>query len=370
MARYDGVTKREDGRWQKCRTIEGKRRYFYGRTPQEALDKANEAAHLAKRGRIVMSTRQTVEQFLQEWLAGIQPRVRENTHENYGAHIRRALRAMPELGAMRLIKVSPRHLQACYAELSEQKYAARTIRATHAVLREAFEQAVDWDILARNPARKVRLPKIEDEPMGTLSAEQVRSLVEGTGGTKWHAYFAVMCGTGLRVAEQAGLLWSDLDEEALTIKVERQVVRRKAEGLIFAPLKSRKSRRVVPISPGILRALKAHRAIQSEQRLKKGPAWHKGNLIFPSGTGRPQHPRDMRDQFHAVLASLGLPRITPHQLRHTFATLEAERNVHPSKLQATLGHASAGTTLDNYTHVTLAMQRELADVMEHVMFGA
>ena len=177
MAGHTGIFKRQDkhdGRWCSCPTIDGKRRWFYGETEQEVQDLVDEARYQAKRGWIVMGTRQTVEQFLMEWLAG-KTRVREGTHVMYSVHVRNAL---PEIGAPRLTKLSLRHLQVCCAEVGKT-HAPRTIQTMHAVLHQAFEYAVRSDLLARNPADGVELPEVPRFDMQTLTREQVRILVEG-----------------------------------------------------------------------------------------------------------------------------------------------------------------------------------------------
>lgn len=367
MAKYKGVFERDDGRWAACPTIDGKRRWFYGRTEEEVQEQVDEARYLAKRGRIVLGTRQTVEQFLEEWLAGMKPpRIRERSYIMYGGHIRRAL---PTIGAIRLTKLTSRHLQLFYADLGET-HAPATIRAMHAVLHQALEQAVRWDLLVRNPADGVQLPKREQAERLTLTRDQVRVLLEGTSGTRWHAFLALMCSTGLRIAEEAGLLWTDLDEANQTLSVHQQVLRRTGAGLCYGPVKSRSSYRTIPLPTGVLQALKKHRAIQAEERLKKGPEWEDHGLIFPTLAGKPNDPRWIRDSFNRILEELELPRITPHQLRHTAATLLLEENKHPLGVKNLLGHSSVAITLDVYSHVTPRVQRELADTMDQLLFGS
>jgi integrase len=355
---------RHDGRWASCPTIEGKRRWFYGQTEQEVQDQVDEARYLAKRGRIIVGTSQTVEHFLEEWLAG-KTGVRESSHTMYEIHIRNVL---PSIGAIRLTKLTPRHLQLCYAELGTTR-APRTILTMHAILHQAFERAVKWDLLARNPADGVELPKATRSEMRTLSREQLRILIDGTAGTRWHAFFALMGTTGLRISEQRGLQWADLDESVPMIDVHQQIVRRKGVGLEFAQLKTSSSYRTIRLAPSVLRALKKHRAIQAAEHLKAGPKWEEHGLIFPGEKGRPMAPQKIRDAFTKILAELDLPRLTPHELRHTAATLMSEEGKHPQRVQKMMGHARSSTTLDLYSHVTPRSERDLADTMEAIIFG-
>jgi integrase len=151
--------------------------------------------------------------------------------------------------------------------------------------------------------------------------------------------------------------------------VHQQIVRHKGIGLVFAPPKTDSSYRTLPIPPGVVRALKKHRAIQAGEHLEAGPKWEEHGLIFPGIEGRPMAPQSVRDPFARILKDLNLPAITPHQLRHTAATLMLEENKHPSVVQKMMGHRKSSTTLDLYSHVTPRAERDLADTMEALLFG-
>ena len=70
-----------------------------------------------------------------------------------------------------------------------------------------------------------------------------------------------------------------------------------------------------------------------------------------------------------VLKRAGIPRVRFHDLRHTFATLALQNGVDLKTVSSMLGHFSAGFTLDTYTHVTTAAQKEAAQTMENVLAG-
>lgn len=365
MARRTGIFTRDDGRYAACPVIEGKRRWFYGHTEHEVREKIDEARYLARRGLILIGTNQTVEQFLTEWLAGkAPPLVRESTHRMYGVHIRRAL---PAIGAFRLTKLKARHLQVCYADIN-QTHAPRTVHTMHRVLHQAFSQAVQWDLLAKNPAAGVKLPKIPRTERAILSREQVRILLDTTAGTRWHALAAVMCTTGLRISEATGLTWSDLHEEVFSLDVNRQTSRRAGAGMVFTPPKTESSVRSVLLTLGVVRALKRHRAIQAAERLHKGPDWQDHDLIFPNAVGGLSDPHSARRGLYRALTTAGLPLVTPHELRHTATTLLLEENRNQYAVQQMLGHASS-TMTELYSHITPRVQQELADAMEALFFG-
>jgi integrase len=358
------------GRWAACPTIDGQRRWFYGRTPEEVEEQVDEARHRARHGRLISLTRLTVEQWLKEWLETMQPpRLEQHSYDVYSGHIKRVLSTETPLGAIRCRHLMPRHLQLCYAELGK-RYSANTIRQMNAVLHEAFERLVVQEMLDRNPINGVDLPKARKQTRRSLSREQVRTLLDVTRDTRHHALVALLCSTGLRIAEAAGLKWSDVDEAKRTLHVERQVKRVKGIGLVFGPLKSDSSYRTVRLSPNLLAILRKHSAILAEERLKVGPNWEDHGLIFPTRHGKPAEPKWLRTPLYGILERHGLPKVTPHQFRHTAATLLLEENVHHVGVQNLLGHSSSSTTLDTYSHVTARLQEQIAETMDALLFGS
>ncbi|HYI14733.1 MAG TPA: site-specific integrase, partial [Thermomicrobiales bacterium] len=107
--------------------------------------------------------------------------------------------------------------------------------------------------------------------------------------------------------------------------------------------------------------LSAHRSEQEQRRQALGSDWHDAGAVFERGDGRAVSPRTVEDVMRKAVERLGLPKGTPHTLRHTHATLLLADGVPPHVVQARLGHASSRTTLDVYAHVLPVSEREVAD---------
>lgn len=175
---------------------------------------------------------------------------------------------------------------------------------------------------------------------------------------------AVTC--GLRFGELLELCWKDVDFEARTLTVNRQLQRVNGT-LQFQTLKTPRSRRTIALPELAVAALKAHRARQMEERLKMGELWQDLDLVFCSEIGTPLNESNVRNRsFYPLLEKAGLPRIRFHDLRHTCATLLLAQGVHPKFVQEQLGHARIGVTLDTYTHVMPGMMKEVAEKMDDV----
>lgn len=172
----------------------------------------------------------------------------------------------------------------------------------------------------------------------------------------------------MRQGELLALHWSsvDLDAACLSVTGTAQLT---ARGRAIGPPKTASSRRRVQLSTLAVEALRRHRLAQTEQRLMLGSDWVDADLVFPNCLGKLLDPSDLTRAFRALLVTAGLPRVRFHDLRHTAATLMLGRDVHPKVVSEMLGHASIGITLDTYSHVTPAMQRDAVSAMETVLRG-
>jgi integrase len=157
--------------------------------------------------------------------------------------------------------------------------------------------------------------------------------------------------TGLRRGETCALRWPsvDLDSERTRIHVDGTLQRVDGE-LVVLPPKSSRSRRTVPLPPDLAALLRRHRAEQTERRLLSGPAWHGGEYVFDSGTGRPVDPDALGKAFHAACTTVGLRGARLHDLRHAAATALIEQGTNVRVVADLLGHSAVSFTLQTYVH--------------------
>ncbi len=114
-------------------------------------------------------------------------------------------------------------------------------------------------------------------------------------------------------------------------------------------------------------ALRTHRRIQAEERVRAGSAWHADDLVLANEIGRPIDGTHVSHTFRAVLARAGLPRIRVHDLRHSAATLLLEEGMHPRVVAERLGHSTPSLVLNVYGHVTERMQTEATATLDRVL---
>jgi integrase len=255
--------------------------------------------------------------------------VKATTYRAYESQIRNHI--VPALGKVKLSRLTPAHMQALYATKLREGMKPASVRQIHAILHKALDQAVRFNLIPINPASKVDPPKVRQEEITPLSAEQANKLLDVTRNERdrFEALYVLALTTGLRIGELLGLKWSDIDLDARRLRVSRQL-QRGQEGLIFTEPKAA-SRRTVDLPARTVEALKRHRKRQFEDALKAGGAPQDNALVFAAALGTPLGPEMVTQRsFKPLLKRAGLPEIRFHDLRHTFATLLLARGVHPT----------------------------------------
>jgi integrase len=205
--------------------------------------------------------------------------------------------------------------------------------------------------------------------MTVLSEEQGNRLLVVTRGDRFEALYVLALTTGMRQGELLGLRWQDVDLERAIAHVQMSV--QEADGhFILAEVKTSHSRRNIALTRLAVKALRAHRARQNEERLAMGSKWNSASdLVFPNGYGGIMIPDNVaKRSFKAALLRAGLPDMRFHDLRHTAATLLLSRGVHPKVVSEMLGHADIAITLRVYAHVLPNMQLAAVTLMD-TLFG-
>jgi integrase len=367
--------RKSDEKWVGSITLENrKRKVFYGKTRKEVQEKLKVALREQQQGTLVTTPKQTLAQFLTDWLENSQKQsVRPRTYERYEELVR--LHIVPVLGRCELQKLSAQHLQTFYAKKAGEGLSATTINHFHNVLHKALDTAVKWNLVARNVCDLVSPPRRKQYEVQPLTLEQVHKLLAVLEGHYMEALFKLALATGLRRGELMGLKWQDINFDTGVLQVRRILSRvptkMPGKGYVEAEPKTQKSRRSIVIAPFALEALKLHRERQRGVKLKVGSAWQDHDYVFCTSIGTHLNPtRDMLGQLKSLLKKAGLPDIRFHDLRHSAATLLLSVGVHPKVVQEILGHSQIGITLDVYSHVLPSMQQDAINRLNAVIEGA
>jgi len=182
----------------------------------------------------------------------------------------------------------------------------------------------------------------------------------------------------MRPGEVLALPWQDVDFEAGTVTVRRNLVTLRGRRIYGEP-KTAKGRRTIPLPSGILQRLRAHRRQQAELRLALGQLYADEDLVFATRYGGPLDPRKLTQSdpkrarlgdLKAILERAGLPTsLRWYDLRHTFATNLLAAGADVRTVSDLLGHEQIGLTLDLYAHSLPAMKQAAMGKMEAILFG-
>jgi site-specific recombinase XerD len=221
--------------------------------------------------------------------------------------------------------------------LAQQQISAGTINAAIAALRFFFNVTLERPDLVR---RLTTVHEPRKAPV-VLSQEEVTRLLEAAPGVKYKAALSVAYGAGLRVSEVANLKVSDIDSERMTLRVEQGKGQRD---------------RYVMLSPQLLELLR------DWWRAGRPQVW-----LFPGQNPvNPMTARQLNRAVHAAASVAGISkRVSPHTLRHSFATHLLEQNVDIRVIQVLLGHAKLETTA-LYTRVAVNTIRDVTSPLERL----
>lgn len=303
------------------------------------------------------AARLTVSAFLDRWLQVSEERVKPRTHSRYAELIR--LHAKPTLGVTQLTKLRPLHIEELYGMLRKRGLSGTTVLQVHRVLHAAFNQAVKWQLLDRNPADAVKAPRKTSQEAASLTAEQIPSLLKAVEPSQLELPTLIALGTGMRLGEVLGLRWQDVDLENATAHV-RQTLQITMQ---FDIPKSHRSIRSLTLPGFLVDALRSHKKVQNERRLLLGESWQDLDLICERGDGLPLRPDTISKQFGVAMKAAGL-NITFHGLRHTHASLMLAAGADLKVTSSRLGHSSISITADLYTHVASSQDRQAAAALD------
>jgi len=239
----------------------------------------------------------------------------------------------------------------------------RTVNYIHTILHRALKDAVRWGRLARNPADAADPPRAGQKSDG-IQAWNVATLrtflaKSRESGERLHALWVLLATTGMRRGEAIGLRWKDVDLNKGRLSVVQTITQTRSKVTIGEP-KTARGRRSIALDAATVAELRDHRKAMLEERLLVGHDFADEGLVFHHPDGACLRPDAVSAHFVRRVGQFGLPTLTLHGLRHTWATLALEQGIHPRVVQERLGHSTIAITLGIYSHVSPTLHDEAA----------
>jgi len=359
-----------------------KRETLVGVTKKEAVAARAKRIEKVATGEYVKDDDMTLSQLFEKFMAqkrsaGLESTTLARYQNLFDCHL------VPTLGKKKVKELKQSHLVNQYVEWTQngsndRRISARTIHHVHETLRNVLNFGVRMDYVKRNVAKLVSaddLPKaIQPKPKALTQDELAKVLYEAkspTSRSKKRGYLssqpwfypAVFFGayTGCRRGEICALRWQDVNFEEGALTISRSVTER----LEFKATKNDKAE-VITMEGDLATVLKAHRAMQAEERLFLGPAYKDQDLVFAHADGAPVKPWNFG---RAVLDCIKRAKVTPitlHGLRRTQGSLLSKAGVPLEVIRKRLRHSNIAVTM-RYLDVDREREAEAAAAFERLM---
>ena len=257
-----------------------------------------------------------------------------------------AERCYPLIGTILAKDLTTYRLEKFVAEMGEKRLSAKTIKNTIGLLSSAYDHAIFIGQLDSNPCKRITLPKLTPKDIRIFYLDEIPKFLEAIADVDLNekCAYELALFLGLRRSEILGLRESDVDIVQGLIYVHN--TRHRVDGEdIEQDTKTKKSTRILAL-PDILildlaRLIETHRQFQYE----------KVDYLIQDGFGNALGGQALSSRLTRLEQKHGLPNVTLHGLRHTYASLLHSKGVDMANISAELGHSNLATTMNIYTHI-------------------
>ena len=297
--------------------------------------------------------KQTVHEFLVDWLEYRKPKIAPSTYRYYDIAIRN--RIVPYLGKMRAGQLKPELIEKAVESLVSSGKADGTIRSFYSTMSKAYSDGVRLGWVPYNPMLKVERRKLNlnpSKPIPRVDTDKLFSVANSSATDLARLIAGVSL--GLRPGTVAGLRWSDFDFNEEIVWIRRQAQYIKGEGLVYCPPKT-PMLEPIPLDKNEVKAFLQHKEIQELQKsvwagkVIKGECAWKGDeeIVFPNAYGNLQNAKSDTRWFKQLCESAGIPVYQRYQMRkRAFTDLMMATNL--ANVMAYSGHTQSSTLLKHY----------------------
>ena len=291
----------------------------------------------------------TLADWLESWMDNIvRPTRAETTVYGYQKIIDNHL--VPALGDIPLLKLTPMDIQQYYIQVQQNaSLSSNTLRRHHDLLSSSLRSAVRQDKLLLSPMDRVEPPRAKQKEASYYRPEELKQLYTLLEGHPLELCAKLAGSLGMRREEICGLKWECIDYQRQLLSIREA---RTAFGatIVQKETKTRSSVRTLYMPDDVVRLLRAEQERQIEL-FRTGRLSEPSQFVVLDHKGWPYSPNALSLAFTRFVKKNGLPRVTLHGLRHSFATVASFQGVPLFDIGKALGHATPATTGKIYTHL-------------------
>lgn len=376
------IRQRKDGYWEARITIgrnpqNGKQqqRSIYARTQRELIAQMKKFQIDLGSGTYVKSSKTTLSDWMERWLSSyVKPTCAASTFSSY--HMLIYIHVIPEIGQIELSALTTNILQEFYVHVlaggrvltkgkvsSDLSLSTATVHKIRNIMHKALTKAVQERLIRYNPDDGCELPPVRGKERNLLLEEDIPKFLDLLKYGNYYPLFVLELATGLRRGEILGLTWDCINFDNSSVDIKQQLVYLNGKAIVSSVLKTESSRRTLPLDTVIIDVLRKHRG---EQSATIGAA-NKSNLVFCNPSGKPFYPTTVTHYLKTIVKQLGLPNLSFHDLRHSYATYALAHGIDYKTLQVYLGHSNAAFTIQAYPQSTMEMKRRSAEIIGNLL---
>ena len=371
-----GESQRQDFTYMyRYKDNDGVRRCVYAPTLTELREKEDEIEDKLRDG-VIAGSRLTVGELVKQYI-DLKHNLKHTTATNYDVSYRHILAS--SFSHLQVQEVTKSAVKQFYIELSDGGLGFSSIETLAKVLKPAFNQAVEDEIITKNPAKFPLtdvMPKARKH-RNAVSQEDLDRFLEFVQSVpkyaKYYNQIMILAYTGVRVSELCALTVRDIDFAKKRIAVTKQTSYCPNYGRYIETTKTEAGERFIAIDPILLPCLQD--VVRTAKERKQQPIVNGyGGFLFVTKHGEMCIGSDVGQKFRTIMSKYNelhaddmLPKITPHVLRHTFCTrCISEYGMDVKSVQYFMGHASASVTMDIYSHTSYeSAERALLKACAH-----
>lgn len=355
----------------------------------------------------IVPTARTLKDLLEEYLStyGVNTWAM-STYDSNCALLRNYV--LPILGDMKLSDITPRVMDQYYRKMlsvravvannrqpKSEYVTPKTVRSIHKILRTAFNQAVKWELIERNPVLNATLPKCEKQERAIWEEKDLIKAMDVCEDDDLSLAINLAFSCSLRLGEMLGLTWDcvDISEESihegrasiyinkvlqrctrdsLNVLDEKGVIfkfppliRSTHTALVLKEPKTKTSIRRVYLPKTVAEMLVRRKKDQEELKELIGDEYTEYNLVFTYTNGRPMENAKIERDFSKLIRDNNLPKVVFHSLRHSSITYKLKLNGGDMKaVQGDSGHAQMSMITDVYSHILDEDRTRNAELIE------
>ena len=361
-----GITLRKDGIYVGRFTFRGERKVFYDTDIKKLEKKMSDAKYEMEHGTYRRPEKMTYEEWFQIWINDYKKNdVKDGTIDLYKVCYESYIK--PFLARLKLSEINGTDIDRVFQKMANKG------------LKKGTMNIVRKDLIAINPVDKADIPKKEKRrEMRVLSMKEQEVFMKYAASNPYYYVYYMALNTGMRSGELRALKWENVNFQKKEIYVVGTLKYSRTEKRYYIDLpKTKTSLRTIPMAEKVCGIMKQVKKLQLEQKMKLGELWRQKkefeDLVFTNEVGDiishdclnvnvkkivKQINRDIEKEAKENHQQPEYFRsLTPHTLRHSFATNMIALGMEPKTLSTILGHATLAQTMDLYVHISNEMRR-------------